>query len=363
MDTKFLLSRKPPSASMSPKELDHHLPYSPDLLPGGRDVNSPYGRIRLYEWGPEEGKKVLFIHGLSTPAPALGTVADTLTQRGCRVMILDLWGRGYSDAPMDLKHDSRLYATQILLAISTSPTSWTGSKSGGFSLVGYSMGGGVVVSFAGYFPQLINSVVLMAPGGLYTSLPPEYHALHVRYSWIFPSKYVKYAIRKLLNGTTGAVSQDETTFPNSQSNYGIQASTKCSPRIVVSPEISLDVPAVVNWEIDNNRAFIHSVTSSIRHAPIENQFSAWSFLRTLIEENEGSKTVSGQPNRLSGTKVLLLVGNQDSILPKHQLCRNAQNALGSENVEIMGFNGGHDFPITHGVEVAETVSDFWKIQV
>ncbi|CAG8976646.1 hypothetical protein HYALB_00002162 [Hymenoscyphus albidus] len=83
--------------------------------------------MRLYEWGPEEGKKVLFVHGLSTPAPALGTVADTLTKRGCCVMILDLWGRGYSDASSDLKHDSRLYATQILLAISTSPTSWTGS--------------------------------------------------------------------------------------------------------------------------------------------------------------------------------------------------------------------------------------------
>lgn len=65
-------------------------PYPPDILPGAVDVNSPYGTIRLYEWGSEDGRKVLFIHGLSTPAPALGVVADTLAQRGCRVMVLGM---------------------------------------------------------------------------------------------------------------------------------------------------------------------------------------------------------------------------------------------------------------------------------
>jgi pimeloyl-ACP methyl ester carboxylesterase len=61
------------------------------------------------------------------------------------------------------------------------------------------MGGGVAVSFAENFPQLINSIVLMAPGGLYKSLPPQYHSWPVRYPWIFPSTYVKLIIRKLLH--------------------------------------------------------------------------------------------------------------------------------------------------------------------
>lgn len=48
------------------------LPYPPDVLPGARDVDSPYGSMRVYEWGPEDGRKVLLIHGISTPSIALG---------------------------------------------------------------------------------------------------------------------------------------------------------------------------------------------------------------------------------------------------------------------------------------------------
>ncbi|CAG8976645.1 hypothetical protein HYALB_00002161 [Hymenoscyphus albidus] len=165
----------------------------------------------------------------------------------------------------------------------------------------------------------------------------------------------------LLNETTGSVSQDSPTIANSHSGNDIQASTRKTLCTAISPERSLDVTGVVNWEIDNNQAFIHSVTSSIRHAPIENQFSAYSFLGTLLEEKEGSETVSGLRNRLMGTKILLLVGNQDGILPKHQLCRNAQNTLGSQNLVIVGFDGGHSLSITQGVEVAEVISDFWEL--
>ena len=63
------------------------LPYPPDVLPGARDVNSPYGSLRVYEWGPEEGQKVLFVHGISTPCIALGALAHGLVERGCRVML------------------------------------------------------------------------------------------------------------------------------------------------------------------------------------------------------------------------------------------------------------------------------------
>ena len=82
------------------------LPYPPDVLPGARDVSSPYGSLRVYEWGPEEGRKVLLIHGISTPCISLGSlsyyicmltclltlgsggVAHGLVEKGCRVMLL-----------------------------------------------------------------------------------------------------------------------------------------------------------------------------------------------------------------------------------------------------------------------------------
>jgi hypothetical protein len=69
------------------------LPYPLDSLPGARDVPSPAGSIRVYEFGPEDGRKVLLIHGISTPCLALGGVAHGLEEKGCRVMMFDLYDR------------------------------------------------------------------------------------------------------------------------------------------------------------------------------------------------------------------------------------------------------------------------------
>lgn len=71
---------------LSEEELDQ-LPYPPNALPGARDVNSPYGTVRVYEWGPEEGDKILLIHGISTPGIAMADLAHKLVRRGCRVMM------------------------------------------------------------------------------------------------------------------------------------------------------------------------------------------------------------------------------------------------------------------------------------
>jgi len=68
------------------------LPYPPNALPGARDVDTPYGKVRAYEWGPENGRKVLLVHGISTPCISLARVAENLVQQGCRVM---LFGRSF----------------------------------------------------------------------------------------------------------------------------------------------------------------------------------------------------------------------------------------------------------------------------
>lgn len=63
------------------------LPYPLDALPGGRDVETPYGSIRVYEWGPDGGERVLLIHGISTPVVALGDLGHEMVRRGYRVMM------------------------------------------------------------------------------------------------------------------------------------------------------------------------------------------------------------------------------------------------------------------------------------
>ncbi|TEY40327.1 hypothetical protein BOTCAL_0438g00070 [Botryotinia calthae] len=140
------------------------LPYPPDIYPGGRDIPSPYGNTRAYEFGPVTGPKILLVHGISTPCIALHSLATTLaTTHGCRVLLFDLFGRGYSDGVSDLPHDERLYTTQILLVLASSSLAWVGD---GFHILGFSMGGGVAVDFAVAFPGMVREVVLLAPAGL-----------------------------------------------------------------------------------------------------------------------------------------------------------------------------------------------------
>ena len=141
------------------------LPYPPDAFPGARDVESAYGSLRVYEWGPEDGRRVLLIHGISNPCVALGAIAHGLVDKGCRVILFDLPGRGYSSTPLPTPHSARLYTTTILLALTSSPLSWTGNGSR-FAVIGYSLGGGIAAHFTSYFPTLISSLVLLAPAGL-----------------------------------------------------------------------------------------------------------------------------------------------------------------------------------------------------
>lgn len=77
-----------PALSDSEKDA---LPLPLDVLPGARDVPTPYGSIRVYEWGPEDGPKVLFVHGITTPCVALGGIAHAMADKGCRVMLFDLY--------------------------------------------------------------------------------------------------------------------------------------------------------------------------------------------------------------------------------------------------------------------------------
>lgn len=73
----------------------------------------------------------------------------------------DLFGRGYSDAPTRVDYDDGLYISQIMFVVSSSDLDWTT-----FSLIGYSLGGGIVSSFASYFPKMVESLVVLATSGL-----------------------------------------------------------------------------------------------------------------------------------------------------------------------------------------------------
>src|SRR3569833_3044127 len=97
--------------------------------------------MRTYEFGPEDGRKVLLVHGISTSCQTLARIAHSLVREGgCRVLLFDLSGRGFSYGVGHVPHDARLYVSQMLLALASSPLPWTGD--GALDVVGERKGGG-----------------------------------------------------------------------------------------------------------------------------------------------------------------------------------------------------------------------------
>jgi len=79
---------------------------------------------------------------------------------------------------------------QMFFTIASSSLSWTGAASGGFSIVGFSLGGGITMAFAAHFPYLINSIVLLAPVGILRYILEDYKSFLFRHASFIPGKYV-----------------------------------------------------------------------------------------------------------------------------------------------------------------------------
>jgi len=132
--------------------------YPADIFPGGNYATLPYGRTRYWLFGPEDGIKVVLVHGLTIPAITWRDVAPVLASRGFRVLAYDLYGKGYSEAP-NLPYNANLFTIQLALLMQY--VRWDAA-----TIVGFSMGGGVTAAFASSFPHLCEKLVFIASSGV-----------------------------------------------------------------------------------------------------------------------------------------------------------------------------------------------------
>ncbi|KAI9757723.1 MAG: hypothetical protein M4579_003348 [Chaenotheca gracillima] len=333
------------------------LPYPPDALPGARDVRSPYGTFRAYEWGPEEGRKVLLIHGISTPCIALGDLAHGLVAQGCRVILLDLWGRGYSDAPGDLQYDARLYTSQIFFALASSPLSWTGAASGRFAAIGYSMGGGIAASFTSHFPDLVSSLILLAPAGLLRPSRISYQSKFLYSIGIFPESFLEWLVKRRLRNAPNIPSTKNDKAQSSNPMVQELPSTEESETSKNSLGFNVDAPATVDWQIEHHQGFLGSFMSSIRFAPVTGQEDDWRRIGARLSAQKGEGNELG----LDQGKVLLVLGEKDLAIPKDEVRPDAVEALGGEeNVVVKVVDAGHELPITRSDELVGCIVEFWS---
>ena len=247
---------------------------------------------------------------------------------------------------------------QILIAVTSSPLSWTGTASNGFSILGFSLGGGITMSFAAHFPSLVNSIILLAPGGILRSLPIDYETTFFRYPGLVPSTYLRRLVGKVLNVDRGS---SQYPWAKAKSTFLNQTEVKTTGESKPLEAPAVDVPAVVQWQFDYHQGFIHSFVNTIQHGPLQHQHAEW---KKVCESIKRGTPGSSLPCRIQNSKILVIFGDADAVVVGKEVSEDLGQMLGgAEHVEFHTVPGSHSFPVPSCEEVVKHISDFWKLEI
>ena len=129
---------------------------------GGRVLELDGPDLNVREYGPNNGRAIVLLHGYAASIEWWDPVAERLAAEGNRVIAVDLVGHGGSEAPAD---------DEAYSADSSRMRSWPRSRELDVrraDLVGHSMGGDVATAIVERFPSLVERVVVIdtfaAPG-------------------------------------------------------------------------------------------------------------------------------------------------------------------------------------------------------
>lgn len=279
--------------------------YPEDFYSGGAYANLPLGRVRYWLIGPEDGRRIVLIHGLSIPAIVWKDIAPVLASRGYRVLLYDLYGRGYSDAPQ-VTYDTTLYTTQLALLMQH--VKWDNAF-----IVGLSMGGGVATAFSAHFPHLVNGkVALIASAGIIESGDI--------------SRTAKFMSTPLV--------QTVSALPPFQHYMRLLANTsKLSEPCETNP-----IQEIVRLQTAHLPHYNAAVASSLRDGPIRGLHFAFQSLAR------------------SSNQVLLIHGTADKTVP-YKYASKMRTLVPQANLVTIS-DGGHDITTTHASEVNELLLHF-----
>lgn len=271
-------------------------------MDGSARAAAPGGFLRLsdgetyFRWiGPERGPIAVCIHGLTTPSLVWQALAEGLAEAGYRVLVYDLYGRGYSDRP-PTAHDRTLYHRQLdeLLAKLR--------IAGPVTLLGYSMGGAIAASWAAAHPDRVSRLILLAPAGMGHDL-----------------------------GHVARIARDVPVI----GDWLMLAAFPLSHRRATGRErlAATDVPGIVAYQQDELRwrGFVPAVLSSVR-----------GILREVQEDDHRALRRAALP-------VLAIWGAEDRVIPIRAMSVLAAWNPGAHHAVIEG--AGHGLPYTHAAAV------------
>lgn len=282
--------------------------------------------------------------------------------------LLDLFGRGYSSTPNPDKHpqDIKLFTSQILLVLASSPISWTGGQA--FALIGYSLGGGIAASFTSYFPSLVDSLILIAPAGLMR--PSRFHwTSKFVYGGLLPSSLVAWLVWRRLGGNskpspkpaneTPTPSQVKATDVVEEETAPHPALSRDSSTPLSARRPSVSVADAVDWQLRSHRGFLPAFISSIQHAPISNQHELWRLIGARLAAQRAEPNTDNYRQGLREGKVLVILGKADDVVLAGETGEDVKEVFGEDFVHVTVMDGGHDLPVASASNVAKIILDFW----
>ncbi|MEL6465854.1 MAG: alpha/beta hydrolase [Pseudomonadota bacterium] len=253
-----------------------------------------------YEWlGPERGPVAVCIHGLTTPSFVWHGLAKGLALLGFRVLIYDLYGRGYSERVRGLQ-DVDFFDRQLSDLLLHEDV---GNQ---LTLLGYSMGGAIAAHFSARHPQRVKQLVLLAPAGMFDLAGRKIamaRDLPIIGDWLFLAAY-PWQLRRAISA--------EAHVPGSVDDINALQQTETT-----------------------RRGYFPAVLSSLR-----------GLLRTNCEDQHRAIADAEVP-------VLVVWGDADDVVPLHCKDTLAEWNPAAQQVVIEG--AGHGLLYTHTDEVLNAI--------
>ena len=141
----------------------------------GRLLEGSYAQCangyRIHYLDEGEGQVVVFLHGSGPGASGYSNFKGNypaFVKAGFRCIVPDLIGYGFSDKPDDVDHPLSFFVQCIKQTLDVAGVDKC-------TVVGNSLGGAIAIGLALDYPELVEKLILMAPGGL--SEMPEYQAM------------------------------------------------------------------------------------------------------------------------------------------------------------------------------------------
>lgn len=279
-------------------------------------MSTSNGKAAYYEFLPSAPgnnssapDRVLFIHGVQTPALGMFPLARALKESfpNAHFVLIDLWGHGLSDTPV-MPHDASLFH-QLLDSV-LDHLEWPSAH-----LVGFSFGGSLTAGYTASRSSRVSSFTLVAPAGLIHSANfTEEERGHLRIDCDDETAARKWVLEFLEGGELIVPSDWQERVRNGE---------------VVAE-------AVREWQMRQHPGHVASVVAVVRDASV------------MDNDAEFAKAVG------TGIPSLVVLGGLDDLCTKEQL-----NELGFANVAVVP-DVGHGVVRDRAKEVADHIGDFWR---